>query len=443
MKKLGLAGGRGFIVLDQSPQPGGAWQYRWPSLTLSTVDRIHDLPGMALSEALPDAGETQRLVLPQQFDETQRIDLPPAQPPAWQPQPPQPPQAPPQPPAAAPQLPQAAPQPIPPQPSGPAPVPPYAIRPGIPDGKPVPAPVVVEPAETQRIPRVGPEPEPRHRHRGAGQQPAQREPAPTQPAQWQPGPTQPAQPAQWPGPPQPGDGGPAGYRPPSRLSHGMGAQPPGPPRSGGARRLSPAAIVGIVVACCAVAGFGAAAAFSGGDGEGKEAPPTTQGAASATSGNSGSPAADPAEQQAVALDALLKDSNSSRSAVINAVAQIKTCKNLDGAADTLRNAANQRTDLVTRLGQISIDQLPAHQQLNSALVQAWQSSAAADNHYANWANQVAKKGGCHKGKARLTGETAAGNTASGKATAAKQDAARLWNAIANKYGLTQRTATDL
>lgn len=58
LKQHGLAGGRGFIVLDQAPQAGGAWQFRWPSLTLSTVNRIHDLPGMAFSDAVPDAGET-------------------------------------------------------------------------------------------------------------------------------------------------------------------------------------------------------------------------------------------------------------------------------------------------------------------------------------------------------------------------------------------------
>ena len=44
-KRLGLAPHKGFVVLDQSPGPGGAWQDRWPSLTLSTVNRIHDLPG--------------------------------------------------------------------------------------------------------------------------------------------------------------------------------------------------------------------------------------------------------------------------------------------------------------------------------------------------------------------------------------------------------------
>lgn len=52
LKRRGLAPNRGFIVLDQPPRPGGAWQFRWPSLKLSTVNRIHDLPGMRFSEAV-------------------------------------------------------------------------------------------------------------------------------------------------------------------------------------------------------------------------------------------------------------------------------------------------------------------------------------------------------------------------------------------------------
>jgi len=52
LKQRELAPGRGFIVLDQAPQAGGAWQYRWPSLTLSTVNRIHDLPGMRFADAV-------------------------------------------------------------------------------------------------------------------------------------------------------------------------------------------------------------------------------------------------------------------------------------------------------------------------------------------------------------------------------------------------------
>jgi len=58
LKKLGMEIGRGFIILDEAPRPGGAWQYRWPSLTLSTVNRIHDLPGMSFQETV-DTGNTE------------------------------------------------------------------------------------------------------------------------------------------------------------------------------------------------------------------------------------------------------------------------------------------------------------------------------------------------------------------------------------------------
>lgn len=69
LKKRGLQPGRQFIVLDRSPQAGGAWQYRWPSLTLSTVNRIHDLPGMAFADTLPDHAELveARLAVPHYF----------------------------------------------------------------------------------------------------------------------------------------------------------------------------------------------------------------------------------------------------------------------------------------------------------------------------------------------------------------------------------------
>src|ERR1700761_7942423 len=69
LKKQGLEIGPDFMVLDEAPQPGGAWQYRWPSLTMSTVNRIHDLPGMAFHDTVPDAGDTVEaaVAVPQYF----------------------------------------------------------------------------------------------------------------------------------------------------------------------------------------------------------------------------------------------------------------------------------------------------------------------------------------------------------------------------------------
>ena len=63
LKKRGLEPGRGFVVLDGSPRAGGAWQFRWPSLKLSTVNRTHDLPGMRFSDAVDtDAAEVEASV---------------------------------------------------------------------------------------------------------------------------------------------------------------------------------------------------------------------------------------------------------------------------------------------------------------------------------------------------------------------------------------------
>lgn len=79
LSRLGLAPGRNFVVLDSNAAPGGAWQHRWPSLTLSTVNRIHDLPGMALSEAVAvDTVEAQASsVVPEYFSAyEQRFRLP-------------------------------------------------------------------------------------------------------------------------------------------------------------------------------------------------------------------------------------------------------------------------------------------------------------------------------------------------------------------------------
>ncbi|SEO95792.1 Predicted flavoprotein CzcO associated with the cation diffusion facilitator CzcD [Actinacidiphila rubida] len=49
----GLRPGTDFVVLDHSPAPGGAWQFRWPSLTYGKAHRVHDLPGLPLEDGDP------------------------------------------------------------------------------------------------------------------------------------------------------------------------------------------------------------------------------------------------------------------------------------------------------------------------------------------------------------------------------------------------------
>ncbi|MGV9580354.1 NAD(P)-binding domain-containing protein [Streptomyces sp. NPDC003509] len=51
LRRIGLLPGENFVVLDHAPRPGGAWQFRWPSLTYGKVHGMHSLPGMELMGA--------------------------------------------------------------------------------------------------------------------------------------------------------------------------------------------------------------------------------------------------------------------------------------------------------------------------------------------------------------------------------------------------------
>ncbi|MGW7365129.1 FAD-dependent oxidoreductase [Streptomyces sp. NPDC054841] len=51
LRRAGLRPDVDFVVLDHAPRPGGAWQFRWPSLTYGKVHGMHALPGMELTGA--------------------------------------------------------------------------------------------------------------------------------------------------------------------------------------------------------------------------------------------------------------------------------------------------------------------------------------------------------------------------------------------------------
>ncbi|MFI8929283.1 NAD(P)-binding domain-containing protein [Streptomyces sp. NPDC053474] len=53
LRHRGFEPERDFVVLDHAPRPGGAWQFRWPSLTYGKVHGMHALPGMELTGADP------------------------------------------------------------------------------------------------------------------------------------------------------------------------------------------------------------------------------------------------------------------------------------------------------------------------------------------------------------------------------------------------------
>ncbi|MFG2307978.1 NAD(P)-binding domain-containing protein [Streptomyces sp. NPDC048566] len=54
LRRTGSVPGRDFVVLDHAPRAGGAWQFRWPSLTYGKVHGMYALPGRELRNADPD-----------------------------------------------------------------------------------------------------------------------------------------------------------------------------------------------------------------------------------------------------------------------------------------------------------------------------------------------------------------------------------------------------
>lgn len=67
--------GLDFVVLDHSPRAGGAWQFRWPSLTLNAAHHVHDLPGMPLG--VRDESRPASEVVAEYFESYERtFDLP-------------------------------------------------------------------------------------------------------------------------------------------------------------------------------------------------------------------------------------------------------------------------------------------------------------------------------------------------------------------------------
>jgi cation diffusion facilitator CzcD-associated flavoprotein CzcO len=68
-------GERTFVVLDAAAAPGGAWQHRWPTLRMATVNGIFDLPGFPKPPI--DEDEPSRDAVPRYFAAyEQRFDLP-------------------------------------------------------------------------------------------------------------------------------------------------------------------------------------------------------------------------------------------------------------------------------------------------------------------------------------------------------------------------------
>lgn len=72
LRRFGFAPGTGLVVLDADEQPGGAWQHRPGSLTLSKVHGIFDLPGSHFRPTEADQARTAAAVVAEYYGAYER-----------------------------------------------------------------------------------------------------------------------------------------------------------------------------------------------------------------------------------------------------------------------------------------------------------------------------------------------------------------------------------
>ena len=65
LRRAGFRPDDGYVVLDGDREPGGAWQHRWPTLRMETVNGIFDLPGMPFDP--PSPRERASVAVPRYF----------------------------------------------------------------------------------------------------------------------------------------------------------------------------------------------------------------------------------------------------------------------------------------------------------------------------------------------------------------------------------------
>ncbi|RKE20683.1 hypothetical protein [Streptomyces sp. TLI_171] len=246
---------------------------------------------------------------------------------------------------------------------------------------------------------------------------------------------QPAQ--QQPGYGQQTFGGAGGYSAPQQPAYT-------PAESGGRRKPDPKILIGAGVAGAALIAVLIGVLASGGDGgskdKAKDKAAASQAASAPAGGGSGAVTPE-MKAQAQAMSDLLGTASASRTSVVNAVTAVGKCQTLPDAQGALTAAAAQRQDLLKKLGELKVDQLPDGAKLVTQLQAAWQASSNADSEYALWAGDLVAA--CDAAKAKDNDHYRNGNTASGSATTAKQQAAELWGAIAGKTGLANKSAAEL
>lgn len=164
--------------------------------------------------------------------------------------------------------------------------------------------------------------------------------------------------------------------------------------------------------------------------------PAAASSPAATSAPSSPSASSLPPRQAAAVNNLLSSSAATRNELQGAVSQVLNCTNLSSAANRLQNVVNQRSTEYNQASALSTSALANGATVKSDLIAALRYSLDADKNYLTWAQQQLNHG-CTP-TAQSSAYNAAYN-ASQQAEVSKEAFIQVWNPVAAKYGIQQKS----
>ena len=144
-----------------------------------------------------------------------------------------------------------------------------------------------------------------------------------------------------------------------------------------------------------------------------------------------------ASRQAAAVNKLLSSSAAARTALQHAVSQAGSCTNVSGAVSQIQGVVTERGAEYNQAVALSTSALANGATLKSDLLTVLRDSLNADRDYLRWAQQQLDPG-CTQGA-----PSSAFTAADQQAGTAKNAFLQVWNPIAARYGLPQKSATSI
>ncbi|WP_344614828.1 hypothetical protein [Dactylosporangium salmoneum] len=156
-------------------------------------------------------------------------------------------------------------------------------------------------------------------------------------------------------------------------------------------------------------------------------------------GGSGTATTGDPKAQAAAVDALLDASIASRTKLNAAIDLVGKCTMIDKAIADMQTVGTERQSQVDNIARFDLSAIPEGEQLRGMLKEALGFSLAADRNFVPW-GQAQQASGCSGGGQDYYDEA---QRQSKNASDAKGRFLGVWNPVASRYGLRNRSSNDI